>query len=174
MNAASTIHTRVLALDPFSRGFGFVVLEGPANLVDWGMKEARRNKERRSLAQVAGLIEYYQPGVLVVEDPTDRGCRRCPRVRDFLHATFALAAKREVRTCHISQRTVRTVFSDSGAQTKEKIAEVIAHRFPELAPLRPPVRKSWMSETERMSIFDAAAFALTFTQRSDTGAQKHQ
>jgi hypothetical protein len=165
MNPAPTTHPRVLALDPFSRGFGFVVLEGLANLVDWGMKEARSNKGARSLAQVASLIEHYQPGVLVAEDHKDSSCRRCARVRDCIQAMIALAAKREVRTCQVSRHTVRKVFSDAGAQTKEEIAAVIAHRFSELAPMRPPVRKSWMSEAERMSVFDATALALTFFLR---------
>jgi len=162
MNSAPTMQIRVLALDPFARGFGFVVLEGPQNLVDWGMKEARKNKTARSLEQIAALIEHYQPEVIVVEDHMDKGCRRCRRVRNFIQATIELAARRGVRTCQVSRRTVRKVFADSGARTKDEIAEVIAHRLPELAPRRPSVRQSWMSEAERMSIFDAAAFALTF------------
>jgi len=47
-------------------------------------------------------------------------------------------------------------------QPKNRIAGVIAERLPELAPWQPPFRKPWMSEDERMSIFDAVAFALTF------------
>jgi hypothetical protein len=34
--------------------------------------------------------------------------------------------------------------------------------LPELAPYRPPRRKLWMSEDDRMAIFDAAALAATF------------
>jgi hypothetical protein len=38
----------------------------------------------------------------------------------------------------------------------------IAKRFPELALRLPRFRKPWMSEDYRMSIFDAAGFALAF------------
>ncbi len=38
----------------------------------------------------------------------------------------------------------------------------IAGRLPALAPRLPPFRKPWMCEDYRMSIFDAASFALTF------------
>ena len=46
--------------------------------------------------------------------------------------------------------------------TKREIAEAIVREFPELEPRLPPVRKIWMSEDVRMSIFDAAALAITF------------
>jgi len=56
------------------------------------------------------------------------------------------------------------VLSSYVARTKDEIAGVITHHFPELAPWRPSLRKSWMSADEGMSIFDAAVFALTFFQ----------
>jgi Holliday junction resolvasome RuvABC endonuclease subunit len=167
MNSAPTTQMRVLALDPFARGFGFVVLEGPANLVDWGMKEARRNKGVRSLEQVAELIEYYHPDVIVVEDHRDKGCRRCPRIRKFIHKVIELAASREVSTHSVSGKAVKAVFSHAGAHTKDEIADVITNRFSELAARRPPLRKPWMSEAEQMSIFDALAFALAFDPLED-------
>jgi len=50
----------------------------------------------------------------------------------------------------------------SGVPNKDKRARFIAARFPELARSVPPERKPWMSEDERMAIFDAAAFGLEF------------
>jgi len=44
--------------------------------------------------------------------------------------------------------------------TKHGRARLVADRFPELEPFLPPVRKIWMHEDDRMSIFDAASFAL--------------
>lgn len=173
MNTALSTHIRILALDAFTRGFGFVVMEGQ-NLIDWGMKEARENKNARSLADLTLLIARYQPDAIVVEDPTEDRCRRCPRVRQFIRSVLKLAESREVHTYCISREAVTAVFAPSGAHTKDAIAAVIANRFPELAVRRPPLRKPWASEAERMSIFDAAAFALTFTHRSDTGLRKHQ
>lgn len=162
MNSAPTTQMRVLALDPFARGFGFVVLEGPQNLIDWGMKEARKNKTARSLEQIAALIEHYQPDVVVVENCMNKSCQRRARVQELIRDILALAAKRQVRISTVSRQRVKTAFAHAGVQTKDTIADVVAQRLPELAQRRPPLRKSWMSEDERMSIFDAAAFALTF------------
>ena len=61
--------------------------------------------------------------------------------------------------CHFSRAEVRTGF---GLATKRQIAEAIAREFPELEPRLPPVRKIWMSEDRRMSIFDAVSLAITF------------
>ena len=47
-------------------------------------------------------------------------------------------------------------------QNKYEIAIAIAKRFPELAPRLPRLRKPWMSEDDRMSIFDAIGLAAAF------------
>ena len=162
MNRMPAQQIRVLAIDPFTRGFGFVILEGPEHLVDWGMKAVRQNKAARSLKQLADLIEHYQPDVIVAEDCMDKHCRRSSRVRELIQEILELAANKKVKTDSVAKHTVKVAFLKSGPRTKDEIASVIAKRFPELALRRPPVRQSWMSEAERMSIFDAAAFALTF------------
>jgi hypothetical protein len=66
----------------------------------------------------------------------------------------------------ISQATVKRSFSPLGVQNKDQMARFIAARFPELARYIPPERKSWMSEDQRMAIFDAAAFALVAMNRA--------
>ena len=43
-----------------------------------------------------------------------------------------------------------------------EVARAVADHLPELAPRLPPRRKPWMSQDERMSIFEAVAFGLTF------------
>jgi len=62
----------------------------------------------------------------------------------------------------IAVAKVQAVFAALGARTKHQIAGVIARRLPELLPYRPPVRKAWMSETERQAIFDASGLAFSF------------
>jgi RNase H-fold protein (predicted Holliday junction resolvase) len=153
---------RVMAVDPTSRGFGFVILEGPQQLVDWAVVQVRKNKEDDCLRRVADLIVRYRPDVVVLEDPTGRESRRCRRVQKLLDRIQRLASKESIITRRFSRAKVRRAFSDSGAKTKYDIAMVIAKRFPELMPRLPRFRKPWMSEDERMSIFDAASFGLTF------------
>src|ERR1700739_925163 len=98
MNVRTTTAKRVLALDPYSRGFGFVVCEGPEHLIDWGLKEARREKDTHCLRHVEQLIETYHPDGLVIEATHDPQWRRCPRVRTLLHEMSQLAAEKKLKT----------------------------------------------------------------------------
>lgn len=155
--------TCVLALDPSSKGTGFAVLEGPEQLIDWGMKVAARgDKNARCLKQVATLVEYYTPDVIVLEDYAGKGSHRCLRIQRLLSQIGARAAEMGITAYSYSRSVVQEVFAQYGAFTKYEIATAIASQLPELAPWMPPVRKCWMSEDYRMSIFDAVAFAMTF------------
>src|SRR5207245_2482978 len=145
MSRAYTKDIRVLAIDPSTRGFGFAVLEGPNRLIDWGVKETKKNKNARSLKLIEDLIDRYQPSVIVVEDYAGKGSRRCRRVRELIEDISKLAAKRKIRVTSFSRAKVKQVSSESGAQTKHEIAVDIAKRFPELAPRLPRFRKPWMS-----------------------------
>lgn len=153
---------RVLGIDPTSKGFGFALLEGPKSLVDWGVARLRRASNVASLARVENLLGLYVPSLLVVEDCLAPGARRCARVQDLLGDSVRLAEQLEIQTTRVSWSTVKSVLSVNTARvTKYHIASTLTRHFPELEPHLPPPRKPWMSEDERMSIFDAAAFAVT-------------
>jgi Holliday junction resolvasome RuvABC endonuclease subunit len=165
MSRAYTNNIRVLAIDPSTRGFGFAVLEGPERLIDWGVKETKTDKKRRTLKLIDDLIERYQPNVIVVEDYEGKGSRRCYRIQGLINDITKLAAKKNTKVRSFSRAKVKQAFSESGASTKYEIARAITNRFPELAPRLPRFRKPWMSEDYRMSIFDAVALGLTFLSR---------
>jgi hypothetical protein len=59
--SASSRTRRVLAIDPTSRGFGFVILEGETKLLDWGVRQIRANKDEATLMKVQELIRLYRP-----------------------------------------------------------------------------------------------------------------
>ena len=162
MSRAYTKEIRVLAIDPSTRGFGFAVLEGPHRLIDWGVKETKVDKKRRSLKLIDDLIEQYQPRVIVVEDYAGKGSRRCPRIQGLINDISRLASKKKIRVRRFSRAKVKRVFSESGASNKYEIAMAITNCFTELAPRLPRFRKPWMSEDYRMSIFDAVGLSLTF------------
>src|SRR5438094_1149947 len=64
---------RVLALDVRPRSFGYVVFEGPALLLDWGVQSFRngRNAVRVPLAtKIGALLEDFQPAVVVTKEPS--------------------------------------------------------------------------------------------------------
>jgi Holliday junction resolvasome RuvABC endonuclease subunit len=152
---------RVIAIDPTHRGFGFVVLEGEAKLLDWGTRHAPHPKEYNTIEKVDQLIDRYEPRVLVLENPKGEGSRRCLRVQQLIEKLVRLGQARGLAVFQYSRAEVRLAFASEGARTKQEIAVVLAERFPELAPRVPPARKLWMSEDHRMAIFDAASLAVT-------------
>lgn len=87
---------------------------------------------------------------------------------ELLGKIKVLSSAKNVKTRNISRSQVRKAFTPFGAVTKYEIALEIAKQFPQLELRLPRIRKPWMSEDERMNIFDAVALALTFSY-SHTG-----
>jgi Holliday junction resolvasome RuvABC endonuclease subunit len=164
MISASAKDTRVLSVDPSTRGFGFAILEGPNHLIDWGVRETKTDKNTRTLKLIAELIERYEPSAVVLEDYEGKGSRRCLRVGALINDISKLASKSKIKVRSISRLKVKQAFAESGVRNKYMVAAAIAKRFPELAPRLSRFRKPWMSEDYRMSIFDAVALALTLYQ----------
>lgn len=152
---------RVLTIDPTTSGFGFVVMESPDLLIDWGVREVAGDKLLSCLKSAGNLMDRYSPNMIVVESPVAGKCRRCERVRELIGRIINLAAEQKIRTRVISRAQVRDAFSKKHARNKHEIAMAIANELPELAPRLPKFRQPWMPEDVRMAIFDAAAMALT-------------
>jgi len=151
---------RVLAIDPYSRGVGFAVFEGPAALIDWGLRTTGpRADNGRAVRVIKRLIERFQPDVLALEDWVSAGARRSQRI-DLLLNHIASDQGNRVRVQLVSRREIRAIGPSAETKTKHGRATLLASRFPELRSYLPRPRKPWMSEDERMSIFDAVAFAL--------------
>lgn len=176
MTRAVDRHARIVAIDPTSRGFGFAVLEAPNRLVDWGLRDERRGP-RSVLAKVFDLVRRYDPDLLVVENCRSPGSLRRRAARTLIQEILSEAAKQALRTRGIDRTYLRRAFADNQARpiNKEGIAAAIASEFPELASTLPPQRKPWMSEDERMAIFDAVAMAVfASNSRSWTGRSATQ
>lgn len=156
---------RVLAIDPTSRGFGFIVLEGPGKVVDWGVRSGRQTsieREQQLLTRVADLLSRYRPRTLILEDMHSQGNRRGGRVRLLIESTANMGLWQGITVRRVAVLKVRKTFLAFGAQTKHEMACVIAMQLPEIAAWLPPPRKLWTGEDYRMAVFDAAALALTY------------
>ena len=158
---------RVLAVDPISRGFGYVVLEedGP-QLVDWGVKVCERNEIGCTLS-LRKLIAQSEPTVLVFEDVSSARSLRRIALEAFIDTVADGIADLKLPVRMYSRREIRKRFSAVRAITKTDIASLLVERFPELRGKRPKQRQLWESEDVRMSIFDALSMALTHLSSGD-------
>lgn len=153
---------RIMAFAPSSKGLGFVVLETPHMLVNWGVKSiSKENKNADSLKKSKQLIEHYRPDVLVLENC--RNSQRHKRIQKLIDALKSLGLRHQVKVVLLSQEQVRkTLFAD-GRGTKHELATLLAEEFPEeLAARLPSKRRPWNSEAHGMGIFDAANLAWAF------------
>jgi len=155
----------VAAVHLNSRGFGFVLFEGPLAPLDWGIAEARGKEKRETLlARVDALFARYQPNVIVLQDMSERGTHRPHRIRHLNEEIVEIAERYGFPVLFFSRAEVRQCFTYMEAVTKDTIAAAIAKHIPAFERFLPPPRKLWNSEDARMGIFDAAALALTFFQ----------
>jgi hypothetical protein len=152
--------SRVLAIDPTYRGFGYAIFEGPESLVAWGVKYASGDLDVQRTSQLARLIACYEPDILVIEDCEVQGNRRRNTARTYLELAAAFAAKQQITVRRVARKNVLETFGP--ASTKYRVAVTLAEHFHGLRERLPRERKPWQSEDERMSIFDAVAFAWTF------------
>jgi Holliday junction resolvasome RuvABC endonuclease subunit len=167
MSRSNEENLRVIAIAPSTRGFGFAVVEGE-NLVDWGIKSVRGDKNRQCLLKVQEMIAHYQPGAIFLQDHSVKGSRRSPRIRALGEQIIAIARKQQVTLTLFARQQVRRAFFSDGNGTKDALAEILAKRFPqELGCRLPAKRRPWMSEAYQMGIFDAVALGLMIgTQKS--------
>ena len=160
-------HTRhgetVLALYPTTRGLGFVVMRSPLSPIDWGTRDVRGSrKNAQCLEKIAALIDAHQPDAIVLEDPTTPGGSRSTRIKRLARAIAALADSQAVDVHAFARRRVQGCFEALGAKSRQEIAVLIAKRVPAFERFLPPKRRLWTTESARMSIFCAAALAITF------------
>ncbi len=159
----------ILAIAPTSHGFGYVVFETPDLIMDWGVKDVRKNKLRDSLLKARVLMHMLQPSVLVVEDVHHASSRRSKRVTVLIDKLTELANERGVKVIRCSRTDKLKVFARMGARSKDEIAATVAKIVPELAPRLPPRRRIWESEHHSMAIFEAAALAIAHFANSKAG-----
>jgi len=153
----------VLAIAPSPRGFAFVLFDGPTTPFDWGIKELRgQRKNARTLAAITKLVREYHPSALIIEAAHVKDSRRGPRIRELMARVEGLAKDDGINVFRYGRTDIRHAFAQAGARTRPEIAKIIAEQIPALASRLPPLRKMWMSEDPRQSLFDAASLGFVF------------
>ena len=146
---------RVIALDVRSRNFGFVVFEGPNEILDWGVRSFRSGAnavKAPAATKLLSLLDEFTPSAVVIRERTTRSAKK-PKLLSIIERQVR---NRRVPVRFITPRDVNRAFV--GFETnKYEVASALAKQFPTLAPKLPPKRKCWQSEDYRMGIFDAAA-----------------
>jgi hypothetical protein len=152
---------RVLAIDIRASRFAFVVLGGPEQLLDWGLKHFRRGVNAVKIPpedKIAALLQEFSPNTIVLKESAAHFNRKRASMRI---AILRQAQKGGIPVCLPTSGEIKRAFPDY-AVNKYRIASAVVMRFPELTYKLPGRRKIWKPEDHRMSIFDAAAAGITY------------
>ncbi len=153
----------VLSIYATSKGFAFVLFEGPESPYDWGVREIPNpSRNEKCVDAIERIVIRYQPSVLVIEDITDRASKRTARIHRLYQSIIHLAHTNVIDVYRYPKAAIRQTFSTVGATTKYEIAQAIARQIPAFAIRLPRFRKPWMSQDMRQSLFDASALALHY------------
>lgn len=161
---AKLVH--VLGIHPTSRGFGWIVFDGPDLAVDWAAVEVSGDKNARSLLRIDAVLDQYRPRVLTFESLETKGVQRAPRVRRLLKAIVKRAVRHGIQIQPYSRAQIRQTFAASGVHTREQIAAAVADQIEALRARWPGPRKVWLGEQHNLGLFCAAACVLTYYARA--------
>lgn len=156
----------LLAIHPSSRGFGWVLFEGPLSPFDWGTVDARKNA--LALERLEVLLLRYAPRGVVLEAFADGHSQRRSRIQGLCRQMLPLAAAHGAAVHIVSRESVRSTFAASGALTREQIAAAVAKHLEPLRPRLPRPRRIWESEPTSLALFAAAAAGLAFYAQVQT------
>lgn len=152
----------VYAIYPNANGFGFVFMNGPRNLLDFGIVRINPICNFKLLEKIQDSISYFKPTVVILLDPDGKSSRTGKRTRKLLEKISAFAQSENLEVAHISRDQIRDVFENFGVITKFEIAQWLLTEFKELDTRRPKKRRLWTSEDRNQTLFDSLSLALTW------------
>ena len=163
MNTHNHGSTRVLGISLSTRGVGFALMEGESNLIDWGLRVVKGDKNARCLSHVGNLITRYEPTIIALEDTLSAGVRRVSRVHALSQEIVQLARSHNIRVKVFTRKHIRSGLLRNPNGTKHAVAEQLAARFQgEIGFRLPRKRRCGKNADSRMDVFDAVALADVF------------
>jgi hypothetical protein len=153
---------RILAIDLHPRSFGYAVIENPTKLRDWGVCSYRRKGTPKDVLirrRLRPLLKFWKPTFLVLRD----GRGMIPRQK-LLRERFLEGVVAEAETYGVCVRSPKSAQDRAEKLTKHERARAVAKRFPVLVEKLTPKRRPWESEHYSMSIFEALAAAIAYSE----------
>jgi hypothetical protein len=170
---------RLLALEIRASRLGFAVLEGPARLLDWGVRSfGEQNQKIRSAVsdRIITLLAFHNPSAVVVRVRKYHSNDNNKKFLAIVATIRAETKQNSTRFFALTTRQVRDYFAMRGKVTKHDIAMSLANQFEELSWKLPHRRKAFQSEAPAMLVFDALANGVAFVERkiplSSSGQQR--
>ena len=155
-----SLDNRIVSLDVRSTTLAYAVLDGPLQLLDFGVSGSTRRGVQTS--RVEKLVRKFQPQVIVLRKVPSGSRRDNPAVQAAIKSIRSQASRLSVPVVSIEKRLIDQIFRPHCKPTKHQIALLLSSYFPALRWYMHRKRKIWMPEDRRMQYFDAAALGLAY------------
>ena len=159
MTTRNSLQKITLVLYPNTFGVGFVICEGPKEILDYGIKKVNSMSHYKYMKKIKWLIAYCQPDIVLLLDYKARKVSK--RQKDIIDAILQLGRAENLTIKAYSRSQIKQVFTSFNVKTKYEIAMLILKWYPELKDKAPHKRLPWMAEHYQMGVFDAFALMLT-------------
>src|SRR3569832_2675951 len=115
----------VIGYHPTQRGFGWIVFEGPAALINWGLTYARGDVHPTSLRHLRTLLARHRPETLVLEQFEGPGIRRSRTTRELCLAVVGMADRFGIAVVRYDRQEIALAFANTRLASRHAIAEAI-------------------------------------------------
>jgi Holliday junction resolvasome RuvABC endonuclease subunit len=151
----------VLAVHPTSRGFGWVLFEGPIAAHLWGIAGPKESEYGPwCMRRFEKLLTQYSPTAIVLEHRKPNDKAENDRAWIFYQNMRGFAANRDIAVHIYSRAEVGAALVSDKNATRRTIVEAVADLLPMLRDRLPLKRKRWDTEDGRRCLFDAAALGI--------------
>lgn len=166
---------RILAVDPGTHHMGVVVLDG-TELIYYGVKSFGRKRPAEELLRatreaIEGLASVYHPSILAYEKTfyVQAKSSAILHVQEIEIARVGRAVG--LRVTGYSPARIRSLLCRDGRATKQRVAEHLARRFPELRRYR---GGSVLRDHYWLNMFDAVAVAVVAADENEVERSDHR
>lgn len=136
-------------------------MNGITDIIDSGVANIRPITNRKTMKRIRSLIEYFEPVLILVQDPKARKYNYSKRTKRLISSLENECDKRGLKIYKYSRENIKEVFEQFKAGNKYEIAKKIVASFPELEPNMPQHRKPWKPDDYFMGMFDAISLVCT-------------
>lgn len=162
---------RILAVDPGTRQMGIAVLDG-RDLIYYGVKSFKKKRPADELLRATRqtllrLVQDYHPNILAYEK-TFYVQSKNSALLQVQEAEIKRVGRAEgLRVVGYAPARVRKLLCGDGRATKQDVADLLAGRYPELAPYR--IGDGGAREEYWLNMFDAVAVGIVCQERLSRG-----
>lgn len=159
--STNIVPTRTVAIYPYTRGFGYAVMESALDLTEMRLISPKQFNNSKLLHLMRKVLLIHGPATLVLEDCNSKYCRKGAQSKQLIRTIAAWAKKKGVHVKFYSREQIRDVFERWGAKSKYEIAEVLARNIESLKPIMFEKPKYPAREPNIEAVFSAVSMGVT-------------